>query len=109
MQQKFCKFIGNVECGLNSSFKVSHLEKCRHVLKLAYVFPSIKRFGIVKEIQTEFRKNKTLTDPKEVDKALSIARKGITQLEMYTGLRNKPGSWAVQLDQEPIPKPPQSI
>ena len=77
----------------------------RNIIKAAKKFPSKKRDKIVEEIRFEFRKNAKETDAKKVDQYVSLAKKGLGQLSMYSNLSGTQGGWSVTLDQEPMPKP----
>ncbi|RYH30315.1 LYR motif-containing protein [archaeon] len=82
----------------------SKIKLYKEIIRAAKAFPSIKKHKIVQEIRVSFRANKDLKDEKEVEKALSLAVKGLSQLSMYAGLRSTRGvSWSVQLEQNPMP------
>lgn len=69
----------------------------RHILKAAKAFPSIKRDGIVKEIQLEFHNSKGLTDAAQVLTARQLAVDSLRQLEQYSGLDPKSSDWDIYL------------
>lgn len=46
-----------------------------------------------------------LKDEIEIRNAIEKATKGLSQLNMYSNLSAQPGSWAVQLDSNPMPRP----
>mmetsp|Transcript_15625 Transcript_15625/g.59387 ORF Transcript_15625/g.59387 Transcript_15625/m.59387 type:complete len:102 (+) Transcript_15625:171-476(+) len=79
----------------------------RRILKLAKVFPSKNRESIYREIQLQFHRDKTLTDPTAIAERLSVAHRGVQQLSMYTNLQGVKGDWSVTLEQNPFPKPPE--
>eukprot|EP01031_Cornospumella_fuschlensis_P029317 gene29317-35391_t len=82
----------------------SKIKLYKEIIKAAKAFPSVKKNKIVEEIRVSFRANKDLQDGKEIEKALSLAVKGLSQLSMYSGLRaNRGVSWSVQLEQNPMP------
>jgi hypothetical protein len=84
---------------------VNLLHLYRVLVKKAKVFPSKNRAGILREIRTDFRKNKNLTDPDKIAKCVAVAVKGVEQLSMYTDLNKSSSHWVVNLDQNPMPKP----
>jgi LYR motif-containing protein 4 len=76
----------------------------RRIIKAARVFPSIKRDGIVEEIRTGFRENRSLVVGEDKYRtAMSVAMKGLTQLEQYTGMNRKAYNWTVDLESNPMP------
>ena len=81
--------------------KVLHLY--RSILGAARKFPSIKRNKIVEEIRTGFREHRYATGD-ELQTKLSIAIKGLSQLEQYSSLPKKATSWSVNLEQNPMPQ-----
>eukprot|EP00968_Pinguiococcus_pyrenoidosus_P004486 scaffold300_cov258-Pinguiococcus_pyrenoidosus.AAC.65 len=106
----------------------------RRILKLAKVFPSKNRESIYREIQLQFHRDKTLTDPtvapghrvghnasgriapthrrllaQAIAERLSVAHRGVQQLSMYTNLQGVKGDWSVTLEQNPFPKPPEKV
>lgn len=76
----------------------------RHILKSAKVFPSKNRERILREIKSDFRKNRDLTDAQKVGTAVSMAEKGLAQLNMYSHLPKERGDWEVHLEKQPMPK-----
>jgi len=52
----------------------------------------------------EFRKNKSLTDAKEIENCLEIAQKGLSQLSMYTSLPKYSSNWNIKLEDDPMPR-----
>lgn len=71
----------------------SILSMYKNILKLCKIFPSKNRDRLYKEIQTEFKLNKTLQDKAKIDIEIGRARKGIDQLAAYSGLKNQRGNW----------------
>ena len=84
---------------------MSLLSVYRNLLKKAKVFPSKNRTRILNEIRMEFRRNQNLTDPKKLAECIELATKGIQQLSMYSDLPRNSTSWAVTMEQNPMPKP----
>ncbi len=80
----------------------------RNIVKHAKVFPSIKRDGILREIRSEFRKNKSLMDPIKVNLELQKATEGLNKLMMYVNLEKRSANWVVNLERNPIPAPPRN-
>ena len=95
-----CKVIGTQFRNINI------LALYRDILHAAKVFPSSKREKIILEIKREFRANKNEHDSSKLDICINLAKKGLHQLSMYSSLDRRNSSWAVNLDQEPMPKPP---
>jgi hypothetical protein len=89
---------------MNNS-KQGILNLYKDILRNAKVFPSKNRTRIYNEIRTEFKKNRNLIDEVEIQKALSTAQKGLSQLSMYTKLPKRAGEWSVNMEQNPMPKP----
>lgn len=75
------------------------------ILSAARRFPSKKRDSIVKEVQYEFRVNKTESDKEKVLQQINIAIKGLGQLSMYSDLPKNASDWSVNLETTPMPKP----
>lgn len=77
----------------------------RRIVKAARTFPSIKRNTIVEEIQVGFRENRNLdVGSDKYRNAMSVAMKGLTQLEQYSGLKTQSGqNWTVDLESNPMP------
>jgi LYR motif-containing protein 4 len=88
--------------------RIDKLSLYKNILRGAQRFPSIKRDGLVQEIRLNFRQNRALEDEKEIQKCLSIAIKGLSQLSMYTSLKPSASQWSVTLDQQPMPRRPTS-
>lgn len=79
------------------------LQLYRHILRHAKRFPSIKRNKIVEEIRLSFRTNRNESDPDKVKEQLSVAAKGLQQLQMYTSLPKNSSAWTINLEKEPMP------
>lgn len=75
----------------------------RAILKNAKRFPSVKREGIIKEIKTEFRIKKDLKEKEKIEEAILLARKGLSQLSVYTALSSNSYTWTVNLENNPMP------
>mmetsp|Transcript_5410 Transcript_5410/g.19790 ORF Transcript_5410/g.19790 Transcript_5410/m.19790 type:complete len:90 (-) Transcript_5410:1417-1686(-) len=69
----------------------------RHILRHATQYPSVKREAIVADIKAEFRRNRHLQDPQQIRKEIDVAKQGLQQLQMYSGLRKSEGPWEVHL------------
>lgn len=77
----------------------------KDILRAAKTFPSIKRDKIAREIRATFRDNAKLENTEEIEKALAVATKGLSQLNMYSNLRlNKSPNWSITLEQNPMPR-----
>ena len=79
------------------------LQLYRNILRHAKRFPSIKRNKIVEEIKLSFRANSSETNPDKIKEQLSVATKGLQQLQMYTSLPKTSSSWTINLEKEPMP------
>ena len=79
------------------------LQLYRNILRHAKRFPSIKRNKIVEEIKLSFRANRSETNPDKIKEQLSVATKGLQQLQMYTSLPKTSSSWTINLEKEPMP------
>lgn len=84
----------------------------KRLLRACERYPSKNKSGIYEAIREEFRDNKDLTaeDDEVTQKKISVAIKGLSQLQMYDTqtLNNGDSSnpnWSVQLEQNPMPKP----
>jgi len=92
--------------------KPALLNLYRRLLRSAESYPSIKRIGIYKSIQEDFRENRSL-DPKEekTKMKIAVAYKGLSQLRQFDvdtmtkGKENEGSDWEVHLEQNPMPKP----
>ena len=87
----------------SSSEVLQVLHLYRSILGAARRFPSIKRNKIVEEIRTGFREHRHAKGD-ELQAKLSIAIKGLSQLEQYSSLSKKATSWSVNLEQNPMPQ-----
>lgn len=76
----------------------------KQILGSAKTFPSKNRIRIISEIREEFRRNSVETDQQKIDTAVGIARKGLMQLQMYSGLPKNTNNWSVTLDENPMPQ-----
>ena len=82
----------------------------RRLIRLAKIYPSRNRDGILASIREEFRENVNLDPDEEATKRkVSLAIKGISQLNQFnstnmSGGRQSP-NWQVSLDQNPMPVP----
>ncbi len=94
-------FCDRIFITMNRSTKLSLY---KNILRAAQSFPSVKRNGIIDEIRVTFRANMKLTDENEINKCLSVAVKGLSQLSMYSNLPRKSTNWTVNLEQEPMPR-----
>lgn len=93
---------------MNTS-RTGTLSLYRRIVKAARTFPSIKRNTIVEEIRVGFRENKNLdVGSDKYRTAMSVAMKGLTQLEQYSGLNKRSHNWTVDLESNPMPdnRPP---
>lgn len=83
----------------------------KRILRSASTYPSIKRASIYQAIREEWRAHVHTTDPEILRRQLSIAYKGLSQLQQFdvktmTGGDVNSNNWSVQLEQNPMPKPP---
>lgn len=80
----------------------------RTILKLAFVYPSVKRQNLILEIKYDFRVNKNETDPLKLSDAIKKALYGISHLKKYSNLDPKSTEWVIDLEKEPMPAPAQN-
>mmetsp|Transcript_8748 Transcript_8748/g.8845 ORF Transcript_8748/g.8845 Transcript_8748/m.8845 type:complete len:111 (+) Transcript_8748:121-453(+) len=76
----------------------------RAIIKNAKLFPSIKRYKLLKEIRDGFRENRHETNIEKINLSISLAEKGLSQLKQYTLLQPDKTSWNVDLEKNPMPK-----
>ena len=81
------------------------LHMYRQILRLAKSYPSIKRESVYEEIRLDFRLNKDERDEKKIDQAKQKALFGISHLKKYVFDMSSP-EWVVNLEEEPMPRPP---
>lgn len=86
----------------------------KRLLRSCASYPSKNRWGIYEAIREEFRENAHL-EPNSDDakKQIGIAYKGLEQLRMYDGAvlgggNEENPNWSVTLEQNPMPKPPET-
>jgi hypothetical protein len=77
----------------------------RTILRLAIVYPSIKRQSLLMEIHDEFRVHKKETDPIVLSNAIKKAIFGITHLRKYSNIDKESSDWVIDLEKEPMPPP----
>lgn len=93
----------------NTTKELLHLYK--KLLRSCATYPSKNRGGIYDAIRQEFRENAQLNPEDPVtQKKISVAIKGLSQLQMYdkrvlSGGNEQNPNWQVQLEQNPMPKP----
>jgi hypothetical protein len=76
----------------------------RQIIKAARSFPSIKRASLEKEIKQSFRANRNMVEGDEkYNIAISVAIKGLQQLQQFTNLRKDATSWSIHSDSNPMP------
>ena len=80
-----------------SSSSLSTLRLYRNILRATKRFPSKNKDGLYKEIQLEFRENRTLEDARDVEKKRAIAIDGLDRLRAFSGLDGKSNEWQVRL------------
>jgi hypothetical protein len=72
-------------------------------------FPSRKRNSIHQAIREDFRAHQNEQDPYKIEQHISIAIKGLDQLQQFNVSRMtknySTSSWNVHLEQNPMPKP----
>jgi hypothetical protein len=77
----------------------------RRLLRSAETYPSKNRAGIYLSIREDFKENKSLDpDSEKVKKQTLVAFKGLDQLRQFDGRGST--NFAVTLEQNPMPKPP---
>jgi len=76
---------------------MSTLRLYRNILRATKRFPSKNKDGLYKEIQLEFRENRTLEDARDVEKKRAIAIDGLDRLRAFSGLDGKSNEWQVRL------------
>jgi len=81
----------------SSSSLMSTLRLYRNILRATKRFPSKNKDGLYKEIQLEFRENRTLEDARDVGKKRAIAIDGLDRLRAFSGLDGKSNEWQVRL------------
>ena len=82
----------------------------RQLLRACETYPSKNRHRIYQAIREEWRENKNLEQEEKVNKQISIAYKGLSQLKQFdedtmSGGRPNSPNWSVTLEQNPMPKP----
>ena len=93
-----------VEMSSNRIPKKNVIILYRQIIRSAKVFPSKNRGRILTSIRDDFKINKNLEDGEKLTEALSIAVKGLSQLNMYSNLDPTRGAdWSVTLDSSPMP------
>ncbi|GAB5031477.1 Hypothetical protein NocV09_00600300 [Nannochloropsis oceanica] len=85
-----------------SAVTTAVLQLYRRIIKNAKVFPSKGRDRMVKEIREEFRVNAKETDPDKIRNHRSMAIKGLSQLQAYTGLVDTDMDWSVTMEPAPL-------
>jgi hypothetical protein len=96
---------------MSSPTRKELLSLYKKILRSASTYPSIKRDAIYQAIREEWRVHAHTTDPDILQRQISIAYKGLTQLRQFdvetmTGGNVHSNTWSVQLEQNPMPKPP---
>ena len=86
------------------STRLQTLSLYRKIIKAARAFPSIKRKGIETEIKLGFRDNRNLElEDEKYKTAMSVAIKGLGQLNQFSNLPKGASSWVVNMDTNPMP------
>eukprot|EP00803_Ostreobium_quekettii_P002177 evm.model.scf_1526.4 EVM.evm.TU.scf_1526.4 scf_1526:28614-29378(+) len=67
------------------------------ILKAAKAYPSVKREGIIAEIKSDFRANKSLTDEEAIASHVRAAVNSLEQLEQYAGMDRSSEEWQLYL------------
>jgi hypothetical protein len=96
---------------MSSPSRKELLSLYKKILRSASTYPSIKRASIYQAIREEWRVHAKTTDPDILQRQFAIAYKGLSQLRQYdvetmTGGNVHSNNWSVQLEQNPMPKPP---
>jgi LYR motif-containing protein 4 len=85
-----------------SKADLRHLYK--QLLRGCETYPSKNRTAIYQSIRQEFRVHAHLQDDDKIKQQINVAYKGLNQLHLYDNHRTTT-SFAVQLEQNPFPKP----
>ncbi|GAX25462.1 hypothetical protein FisN_12Lu003 [Fistulifera solaris] len=91
-----------------TSTQQSLLHLYRKLLRSCQTFPSRKRDSIHQAIREDFRFYQNEQDPHKIEQQISIAIKGLDQLQQFNVSRmtsTSSSSWNVHLEQNPMPKP----
>ena len=81
------------------------LRMYRRLLKLAQQYPSIKRQSIIKDVKTEFRANRDLSDAPAIRQELAAVQAGIKELSMYASLHPSLPNWTIEVGHDAAPTP----
>mmetsp|Transcript_15225 Transcript_15225/g.28904 ORF Transcript_15225/g.28904 Transcript_15225/m.28904 type:complete len:109 (-) Transcript_15225:31-357(-) len=86
------------------------LQLYKQLLRSCQTYPSKNRAGIYQAIREEWRDHRDQRDETKLNRQITIAYKGLSQLRQYdveTMTKGKVHSanWEVQLEQNPMPKP----
>ena len=79
------------------------LRMYRRLLKLAQQYPSIKRQSIIKDVKTEFRANRYLSDAPAIRQELAAVQAGIKELSMYASLHPSLPNWTIEVGHDAAP------
>lgn len=90
--------------------KEALLQLYKQLLRSAQTYPSKNRLGIYQAIREEWRDHKEQADEAKLNKQITIAYKGLSQLRQFdldtmTQGKVHSANWDVQLEQNPLPKP----
>mmetsp|Transcript_32936 Transcript_32936/g.102076 ORF Transcript_32936/g.102076 Transcript_32936/m.102076 type:complete len:98 (+) Transcript_32936:1342-1635(+) len=78
----------------------------KRILFAAARFPSKNRDRVYGEIRDEFRRNATLTGA-EAEAEVTLAQQSLRQLEAYTNMDRSSSNWEINLESNPMPRPPE--
>lgn len=80
----------------------------RRIIYSAARFPSKNRDSVYAEIRDEFRRNAKMTEgSEEAIQQIALAQQSLRQLESYTSMTRQSGNWELNMESNPMPKPPE--
>jgi hypothetical protein len=79
----------------------------RRIIFAAARFPSKNRDKVYAEIRDEFRRNAALEPGSDAAiEQVALAQQSLRQLQAYTNMQRDDGSWELNMESNPMPKPP---
>ena len=80
---------------------------CSRIIFAAARFPSKNRDKVYAEIRDEFRRNAALEPGSDAAiEQVALAQQSLRQLQAYTNMQRDDGSWELNMESNPMPKPP---
>lgn len=109
--QKRLRIHNIIEMGPPPVSREALLQLYKQLLRSCQTYPSKKRAEIYQAIREEWRHNKSLQDQSQLTRQINVAYKGLSQLRQFdvetmTKGKLQSANWEVQLEQNPMPKPP---